>query len=154
MGTWSLLSMTPELSPIRRGETFGHNVKVTFRLKYKPSRVGAFVETPLLEWNEKIIMKEHHKKETWVFETNMYEHNPSSKTLRMWAARYVQAYRSAEGRGALFPGSARLLREDGQPVPLRDLPQVRDRGDGRAAAEADRDWSGLHQIPDSATVCG
>jgi hypothetical protein len=38
-------------------------------------------------------MNDCQNNQCWVFDTNMYEHNPCSQTLIVWAARYVEAYR-------------------------------------------------------------
>jgi hypothetical protein len=71
-------------------------------------------------------MKEHHNGEWWEFETNMYTHNPTSRTLLIWPRRYVEAYNHANGElysAAGGMGSCQLLDKDDQPVSVNDLGQ-------------------------------
>jgi hypothetical protein len=115
------------------GETYGHNLNAYFKLRYTPATFEKFVEPPRLDWHEKICMKEHHKGQWWEFETNMYTHNPSSKTLLVWPSRYVAAYASAGGGAWMNKGSAKLLDKQGMPVGLDKL----GRNHAGAAAQAD-----------------
>ncbi|HVU65175.1 MAG TPA: hypothetical protein VHC70_14430 [Phycisphaerales bacterium] len=139
MGTWSLDSVTGKTSDFTTGELFGTNVIVTFRVRYRSSTIGSFQETPKLDWHEKFIMKEHHNGDWWEFESNMYEHNPCSNTLKIWAGRYIHAYKHAMGRPDLgTKGSSKLLTASGSPVAAKDLTQ--NLSDGKAMADAVRSY--------------
>lgn len=116
MGTWSLLSVNAQVTPFDTGELFGNNVKAVFKLKYTSATIGSWAETPMLSWHEKIMMNEHHKGETWVFETNMYAHNPNSKTLEIWPQRYIAAYQNAHNQARMGKGYCKLLDKNGQIV--------------------------------------
>jgi hypothetical protein len=123
MGTWTLERIAAQTSDHTTQELFGSNVQVTFWLRYRPSRMGRFVETPKLDWHEHIIMKEHPTREWWEFETNMYEHNPSSATLQVWVGRYYHAYRSATGNPDLsIKGRSELRDATGAVLPRNVLP--------------------------------
>ena len=115
MGRWTLESITGINSPYV-SETIGHNVNVTYKLRYEPSMVGGFTELPILEWNEQIFMIEHHKREWWEFSANMYKHNPLSKTLEVWPKRYIAAYDAAKGMPYGGKGSAKLFTKQGMAV--------------------------------------
>lgn len=130
MSSWTLVSVNGVVTPLNMGENFGHNFKVTFRLKYTASTLGSWKEMPGLEWNEIITMKEHDSREWWEFRTNMYAHNPSSKTLLIWPQRYLRAYGAAHNEPSMEKGSARLLKSNGQPVTAQEL--------GRATTNADK----------------
>jgi hypothetical protein len=122
MGAWTLESVTGETSDFTTSQLFGTNVKVAFRLRYRPGTIGAFQETPRLDWHEKFIMKEHHNGQWWEFESSMYEHNPCSNTLKIWAGRYVHAYKAAMGTpDSMTKGSSTLLSETGVAVPRTEL---------------------------------
>jgi hypothetical protein len=122
MGNWTLESLNGTSDPLN-GATFGTNFRAHYKLKYTPTMFDKFVETPRLDWHEKIHMKEHHKNEWWEFETNMYTHNPASVTLLVWPRRYVEAYHTAAGipSGVNMKGSSKLLDKRGSPVPIKDL---------------------------------
>ncbi|MCA9116160.1 MAG: hypothetical protein KDA79_13835 [Planctomycetaceae bacterium] len=137
MGRWSLESVNGVSQPLD-APTFGTNFHAFFRLRYTPVMMDRFVETPKLDWHETIMMKEHHKNECWTFETNMYAHNPCSKTLLIWPRRYVEAYNHAAGRPYNDKGSSQLLDKNGQPVRVQDLGMnIADNG---AKADAVRDY--------------
>ncbi|HAV61777.1 MAG TPA: hypothetical protein DCY13_05370 [Verrucomicrobiales bacterium] len=121
MGTWNLESVYHIKQQHDTGELFGNHYIVSFRLRYTPS-MGGFKEMPRLDWHEVIMMNEHHKGESWVFEANMYEHNPLSKTLEIWAKRYFEAYNTAAGQpNGLIKGSSKLMDKTGQPVKIETL---------------------------------
>lgn len=120
MGTWTLASLDTKDSDLD-GETFGTNFHVIYKLRYKPSFFTKFKEPPKLDWHEKILMKEHHKKEWWEFETNMYTHNPLSNTLKVWPGRYRVAYQLAFNQPRDEKGSSRLLDKDGAQVAGADV---------------------------------
>jgi hypothetical protein len=94
-------------------------------MTYRPSLLRRFVETPKLEWREKIVFIDHDKKERWVFEHNMYSVNPASNTLRVWSSRYFLAYDHARGISSTIRGSSRLFDKNGNPVPWGDLPKLK-----------------------------
>ncbi|MFK7817891.1 MAG: hypothetical protein AB8G99_04190 [Planctomycetaceae bacterium] len=116
MGTWTLNSVRAEISDHTTGELYGNNVKAVFQLTYRPATMEKYKETPMLSWKETIMMNEHHKSETWVFNTNMYEHNPLSRTLEIWAKRYLVAYDTAHGIGYTGKGYCKLLDKQMRPV--------------------------------------
>lgn len=116
MGTWTLESISGNSSDFDTGQLFGTNVYVTFKLLYTPKIGQQYKETPKLEWNETIMMNEHHKSETWVFQTNMYTHNPASKTLLVWCQRYLRAYDFLEGKQSNEKGYVKLFNSDGSPL--------------------------------------
>ena len=133
---WKLAGVKTQFSDYTQGDLWGSNVVATFKMAYSPS-IGKFKETPKLDWHETIMMNEHHKGETWVFDTNMYTHNPSSNTLLVWSARYVTAYDYAVQGGATVKGYSKLLAKNGTPVKAKDLEKA---GDGKAKADAVRKY--------------
>lgn len=90
MGNWTLLSAEPLILP--REDVYGNKFSIRFRMKYAPTRLGTFTETPRLEWNEVILMAEHHKGEWWQYIGDQYARNPHSNTFRSWVNRYKDAY--------------------------------------------------------------
>ncbi len=123
MGQWTVTTIQGAASPYNTGALFGNNVKVRFRLKYESSKFGRYKETPNLEWNEQIFMIEHDQNSWWEFETNMYDHNPLSKTLEVWAKRYVRAFDRAHGRETEpnVKGNSLLMTRTGGTVPANAL---------------------------------
>lgn len=96
MGTWRLESIIGDATR-RAGNICGHDVFVTFQMRYTPGFFGRFKETPELEWYERITVLDHHKPEYWTTYCNQYFRNPTSSTMEPWARRYVDAYRRATG---------------------------------------------------------
>jgi len=141
MGKWTLQTVNATCSNYDTGELFGSNFIATFRLKYSPSAFSKFKETPLLDWNETIMMNEHHKGEHWVFNTNMYKHNPLSKTLEIWAKRYIAAYDSARGAPFFGKGHSKLFDKNGMPVQAQALRQA---ADPKGKADAVRHYLKAH----------
>jgi hypothetical protein len=137
MGSWNLASISGQATPFEQGALFGNNVICNFKLVYTPSMTGRFVEPPKLDWHEKFIMIEHHKRERWTFEKNMYEHNPTSNTLAVWPSRYIDAYDNAGGQALRDKGSSLLVDKAGQRVPATKLARVTDKAD---KADAVRDY--------------
>jgi hypothetical protein len=121
MGTWTLKSIKGSFSDFDTAELFGTNVYVTYQLQYTPSMIDRFVEPPKLEWLETIMMNEHHKNEHWVFQTNMYTHNPMSKTLEIWPKRYIEAYNDVSNAPFSGKGYAKLLSKLGMRLPYGAL---------------------------------
>lgn len=133
MGTWTLESTKSSFSPLNTTTNFGHNFKVTFRMKYTPKLGSKFTEPPQLDWHERVMMKQPNAGTWWEFETNMYTHKPNSGTVWIWMRRYLEAYQRAAGLGPSeerIKGSSQLLAKDGKPVPLATL------GAGLATREA------------------
>lgn len=122
MGTWTLERLVTGYSDHDTAELFGTNFKARFWLRYTSSTFSRFVETPKLDWHETILMKEHHNNKWWEFDTNMYEHNPVSNTLKIWPRRYIAAYDKAAGIvEANLKGSSQLTDKQGMPVPINEL---------------------------------
>jgi hypothetical protein len=89
---WSLQSIScSELRFYETPELYGNKVRMEFLLRYLAERDGRFVETPALEWKEKIFMLDRAKRERWEFAADMYQHNPRSRTLSIWPRRYIEA---------------------------------------------------------------
>jgi len=115
MGTWTLQSIVANCSDFENTELFGTNFTATYRLIYNQAFFNeSFKEMPRLDWHETIMMNEHHLKETWVFDTNMYTHNPTSKTLEIWSKRYIESYNSSNNQKDFnIKGSGQLLDKKG-----------------------------------------
>jgi insecticidal toxin complex protein TccC len=122
---WKLMGIKTAFSNFAEGSLFGSNVVATYRLGYAPS-MGSFKEMPRLDWHETIMMNDHGEGETWVFDTNMYTHNPTSKTLEVWPKRYIVAYDAAGGQGAPIKGYCKLLSKTGAPVKAAELDKAKD----------------------------
>ncbi|MCC6427708.1 MAG: hypothetical protein IT435_12920 [Phycisphaerales bacterium] len=134
MGTWTLERLVGSFSDFDTTELYGTNFRARFWMRYKPATLEKYVETPLLDWHELILMREHHKNQWWDFETNMYEHNPLSNTLKIWPGRYIYAYNSVHGIGEFnLKGSVQLTDKDGLAVPPEKLGTA-----NNDAAKADR----------------
>lgn len=122
MGSWTLQSVSHTSALNDTSELFGNHYVVDFKLRYAKSAFGGYKETPKLYWHEVIMMNDHKAGEHWTFTTNMYEHNPLSKTLEVWAKRYVAAYAHAAGTpDPLMKGSSVLVDTRGQPVPIAKI---------------------------------
>ncbi|MEO6804189.1 MAG: hypothetical protein ABI197_13200 [Granulicella sp.] len=121
MSQWVLEKVSGSVSPMNANGLFGNNFNVGFSVAYKASTFGSFVEPPILDWHEKFIMVEHHKRERWTFEKNMYEHNPSSATLVIWPRRYIEAYNLAGGQPYTGKGSCKLFSSKGIAVTIQQL---------------------------------
>ncbi len=92
MGSWSVLSVTGRNAPLDTATEYGTIRYVTFRLHYRTSVLGAFVEPPKMAWDEIIMFNDYAKKECWSFSSNFYTQNPDSPTMAVWAQRYFRAY--------------------------------------------------------------
>ena len=53
----------------------------------------------------------------------MYQHNPTSQTLKIWARRYIEAYNDVMNQPYVHKGESKLLNRHGQPVRVPDLRQ-------------------------------
>jgi hypothetical protein len=120
MGNWTLESLHTDSTPMNGG-VFGTNFHATFLMRYTTSTFGLYQETPQLDWHETIMMNEYHKQQCWVFDTNMYTHNPGSNTLVIWARRYIEAYRTAGNLGSMIKGKSQLTTSTGADVTIQDL---------------------------------
>lgn len=90
MGQWSVMSATPSITD--RNDVYGHYFAITFKLKYSPSMIGSFVESPILEWKETITMIERTKGTWWRAEFDQFGRLPDSPTFGQWTYRYVLAH--------------------------------------------------------------
>jgi hypothetical protein len=133
---WKLLGVKLAFSDLSGSELFGTNVIATFRIAY-PKSSSAFKELSRLDWHETIMMNDHGKGETWVFDTNMYAHNPLSRTLEVWPQRYLVAYDLARGGHGAAKGYSKLLTKSGAAVKAKDLEKV---NDPKGQADAIRDY--------------
>lgn len=125
--SWKLLGVKLAFTDFSAGTLWGTNVVATFRLAYSAPLVGGkFKELPRLDWHETIMMNEHHKGETWVFETNMYTHNPLSRTLEVWPQRYIAAHNEIHGGLTPSKGYAKLLTKSGGAIKPKDLVKATD----------------------------
>lgn len=125
LGKWRLEGLQLSHSNLMSKDAVGHNIQVSFKLTYEGSRLdrwlGRMQEMPALTWDENIVLNDFVKKESWEFKANMYEHNPSSRTLEVWPKRYVEAYNSASGQPGLHRGSVTLLDLQERPVNINQL---------------------------------
>lgn len=142
MGEWTLESITGDHSDHDQNNMFGHNVHVRFRLRYRPALVGRFVDTPQLIWHEQITVKDHARRSFWSFEGNLFEHKRSSRTLRIWSRRYLEAYQSAAGAPSIYRGTARLLDRNNNTVPATAFGNVG--ASDQERAEAARNYIRRH----------
>ena len=132
MGQWTLERLTTHSTPLN-GQVFGTNYHAIFHLRYKTSSFGSYTETPRLDWHETIMMNEHHNRKAWVFDTNMYAHNPTSNTLVVWAERYIEAYLYATNQPPHAPkGNVQLNTLLGQRVTAQALGGTSNDGAERA----------------------
>lgn len=126
MGTWSVLSVTSRHDALNTSTEYGTNWYVTFRIKYTPSRMGGFVEPPMMAWDETILFNDYVKKEHWMFNGNFYTRKPDSPTMAVWAQRYFRAYLHAHNTpfvafGGKQKGHSKLFDANGKPVPGKAL---------------------------------
>jgi hypothetical protein len=138
---WSLDNLwISEESLITSPRQFGHNLKVTFLLRYTPVPNNPYVETPFLRWKEKIVMLDHTSRQRW--------DATRDQALIAWIRRYIMGHTADHFR----KGSVSLL--DNQ----RHLVQFIVRGeiDDAAKAESVRNYLDtyggylqieLHDIP-------
>ena len=121
MGSWSLERLTTHSTPMN-APYFGTNYHAIFHLIYKPTTFGSYQELPKLDWHETIMMNDYQTNQCWIFATNMYEHNPCSATLLVWARRYIEAYRFVANLGSgLQKGKVELKAANGGPIPIQAL---------------------------------
>jgi hypothetical protein len=139
MGTWTLERLAGRFSALNTGHQFGHDFYADYRLVYKPSTFDTWVETPRLDWHERIIKLEHNTGQWYEVEVNYYLVKPQSNTYLVWSRRYIEAYNAAAGLPPPvvvggFKGSSRLLDKSGSPVPVAKLGVNKTTGDEKANA--------------------
>jgi hypothetical protein len=121
LGNWTLERLTTHSSPMN-APYFGHNYNAVFHLKYTVPTFGSYQETPKLDWHETIMMNDHGNNQCWTFAANMYQHNPCSQTLIVWARRYLEAYRYVAGIPYYVQkGKVELKTKDGVKVTMAQL---------------------------------
>jgi hypothetical protein len=80
---------------------FGSRFTLSIQLSHRPSAADLsstpppFVESPRLEWNERIITKNITAGQYWDWENDLYSFQPTAATFKAWRQRYVEAYRRA-----------------------------------------------------------
>ena len=125
LGKWHLERLQLSHSELLRNDTVGNNIVAHITLSYRPDwrdrLLGRFQEMPDLIWREKITVNDFSKKETWSFDADMFDHNPSSRTLEIWPKRYLEAFNSSAGYSGLARGSVELHDTAGRKVDLKDL---------------------------------
>jgi hypothetical protein len=147
--TWSLDNLwISEESLITSPRQFGHNLKVTFLLRYTPVPNRPYMETPFLRWKEKIVVLDHTSRERWEATRDQARYSPTSGTLIAWIRRYIMGHTPEVSR----KGSVSVLDIHQQPVKFTARGQL----DDAAKAESVRDFLAkyggylqieLHDIP-------
>jgi len=124
MGVWTLDRLAGRFSSLINANQFGHNFYADYRLSYKPSTFDSWVETPRLDWHERIIKLDYATNKWWELEVNYYVVKPQSATYLVWGRRYIEAYNAAAGLTSSvigLKGSSRLLDKAGMAVPVAKL---------------------------------
>ncbi|WP_347901425.1 RHS repeat-associated core domain-containing protein [Pseudomonas purpurea] len=125
LGKWRLEKLQLSHSELISESSVGNNVVVNVNLLYKPDwrdrLLGSFQEVPNLIWHEKITTNDFGKNETWSFEADMFEHNPSSRTMEVWPKMYIEAYNSASNTPGIYRGAVSLHDVRGNKVTVDDL---------------------------------
>ena len=124
MGNWTLEGLTGGFTALNTASNIGHDFRVTYKLRYRPTMLDKFTEPPKLDWYEWVKKKDHLAGEWHEYEGNQYAVKPNSYTLQIWNRRYIQAFNTA----ARLPkpnhktkGNSTLLDKAGHPVPLAKL---------------------------------
>jgi hypothetical protein len=104
--TWVLHSISSSASPLGAPQFFGHNFNAEVELRYTPGSGSQWSEPPALEWHERIVMVDHHRREHWETIRDQARYAPMSPTLRVWRERYIAAYNAEE---YIYPGKACVL---------------------------------------------
>lgn len=115
MGQWTLVSATPSIRD--RNDVFGHYFAITFRLKYTPSMMSSFAETPVLEWKETITLIENVKKTWWSAEFDQFGRLPDSPTFGSWVYRYILAHTAVVKGDYSDKQPSRLYDKNGNKLP-------------------------------------
>ncbi len=125
VGKWQLEKLQFSYSDLNSDDAVGNNVVANIELSYKPdwkdSVLGVFQEMPNLKWKERITLNDFSKKHSWSFKADMFQHNPSSRTMEVWPRRYIEAYNSAAGQPTLVRGAVVLRDLQGNNVSLAGL---------------------------------
>lgn len=82
MASWSVMSVTGRSNVLNDATNLGANFYVTFRIKYTQSTFGAFIEPPIMAWDEVIMKCDYTKRQYNEFIGNMYTHKPASQPHR------------------------------------------------------------------------
>lgn len=125
IGKWKLEKLQFSYSDLNSNEAVGNNIVANFELSYTPdwkdSLLGKFQEMPNLTWWERITLNDFSKGQSWSFEADMLQHNPSSRTMEVWPRRYIEAFNSAAGQPDLGRGAVVLRDVQGNNVSLSSL---------------------------------
>lgn len=117
---WSLQRVTVRNSNFDEADTIGSGIDVVFTMKYNKLKNKEYIEMPLLEWKEKIDFKSEESK--WQFQTDMYDHNPNSKTFFPWRNRYTEAYSFSKIKDKTdVNGYVKIYKNNMQPVGVNDI---------------------------------
>ncbi|MGC6233470.1 hypothetical protein [Hafnia paralvei] len=117
---WSLKGVNIKNKNFNKDDAIGSTIDVTFTMEYNKLKNNRYIEMPPLQWKEKIDFKEGDSK--WQFQTDMYEHNPTSRTFSSWLNRYVEAYNFAKSKDkGLFNGNVRIYKKNMEPVGVNDI---------------------------------
>ena len=129
MALWSVMSVTGRSNVLNDATNLGANFYVTFRIKYTQSTFGAFIEPPIMAWDEVIMKCDYTNRQYNEFIGNMYTHKPASPTVAVWAQRYFRAYLHAKGlpynnwKGDA-KGHSKLFDKNNSAVPGTALPNA------------------------------
>lgn len=117
---WSLKGVNVKNKNFNKDNAIGSTIDVTFTMEYNKLKNNRYIEMPPLQWKEKINFKEGDSK--WRFQTDMYEHNPTSRTFSPWLNRYIEAYNFAKFKDkGLFNGNVRIYKKNMEPVGVNDI---------------------------------
>jgi hypothetical protein len=116
--SWSLKSVScTDIGEYDTADLYGNKVRLEFLLRHLPGLRKKLDEMPALEWKEKIIVLDHARHQRWEFSTDMYQHNPNSRTLSIWSRRYIEADKTLSA-SVLYRGQSQLLNLKMQRVTL------------------------------------
>ena len=125
MGMWTIENITPDI--LERNDTYGHYFIVKFRLKYTPSLFGQFIETPRLEWKEKITLVEPDAGTWWEYTGDQFARNPGSATFKPWVNRYLRAYDCIKSNLYNQPCLVYIYDSKGQPIPKKIIDKLKNK---------------------------
>lgn len=117
---WSLKRVNIKNKNFNSDSAIGSGIDVKFTMEYNKLKNNRYIEMPPLQWKEKIDFRESDSK--WHFQTDMYEHNPKSKTFFPWVNRYTEAYHFAKAKDkTLFNGNVKIYKKNMEPVGVNDI---------------------------------
>lgn len=108
--SWTLSTVKIKSSNVVNNVSIGSRVDVTLTLMYK-AMSKSFIDMPNLQWNESIKFKKNNNK--WIYEANMFDHNPHSRFFFPWINRYIEAYhyiKSSDKKN--FNGNVKVYKND------------------------------------------